>query len=54
MTTREYASIPRFRFVEETAGTAARAAAVPLGVLWMIALSAVMWGLRAARRLAPQ
>jgi ABC-2 type transport system permease protein len=52
MTPEQYASIPRFRFVEETAGTVFRLTAVPLAVLWCLALAVMLIGFRRARHLA--
>jgi ABC-2 type transport system permease protein len=53
MTPEQYASIPRFHFVEETVGTAARRAVVPLSVLWILAVASLFLAFRACRRIAP-
>jgi ABC-2 type transport system permease protein len=53
MTHEQYASIPRFHYVEETTATAVRLVALPLFSLYILSAGAVVFAYRAARRLAP-
>jgi len=53
MTHEQYASIPRFHYVEETTATAVRLVALPLFSLYILSAGAVIFAYRAARRLAP-
>jgi ABC-2 type transport system permease protein len=53
MTSEQYASIPRFRYADESTEAALRLVVVPLAVLWALSLIVTVSALRASRRLAP-
>lgn len=53
MTPEQYASIPRFRFVEETVETVVRLTALPLVALWIMAVVMTLLAFRATHRLRP-
>jgi ABC-2 type transport system permease protein len=53
MTHEQYASIPRFHYVEETTGTAVRLIAVPFVALWALAAIVALYAFRATARITP-
>jgi ABC-2 type transport system permease protein len=52
MTSEQYASIPRFQFVEEAVGKAARLIIIPMSVVWIVALTSLLIAFRVSRRIA--